>query len=166
MLNFAYCQTDGGGFDAFLDVATGPNFYDINSTLIKTYGDNWRQWPDPIKHRALALQMPLTLLFLKVQMSALKTSRKIQKATKRAQSKSMEFRPSDNQKPNIIQLNEKMTLTIDASEKASSRKELIRHCEAWMVRGHYRHYKSGKVIYINPYKKGHGKINDKIYKTK
>lgn len=27
-------------------------------------------------------------------------------------------------------------------------------CEAWGVRGHFRHYKSGKVIFIKPYKKG------------
>lgn len=27
-------------------------------------------------------------------------------------------------------------------------------CEVWDVRGHYRHYKSGKVVFIAPYKKG------------
>ena len=30
----------------------------------------------------------------------------------------------------------------------------IWHCPAWEVRGHYRHYKSGKVVFINPYTKG------------
>ena len=24
----------------------------------------------------------------------------------------------------------------------------------WGVRGHYRHYKSGKTVWINPYRKG------------
>ena len=28
------------------------------------------------------------------------------------------------------------------------------HCAAWGVRGHYRHYKSGKVVFINSYTKG------------
>ena len=39
-----------------------------------------------------------------------------------------------------------------------------RHCEAWGVRGHYRHYKSGKVVYIRPHTKGIGKIKDTIYR--
>lgn len=38
-----------------------------------------------------------------------------------------------------------------------------RYCESWGVRGHFRHYKSGKVIYISPYKKGFGKIKDTTY---
>lgn len=28
------------------------------------------------------------------------------------------------------------------------------NCPCWSVRGHYRHYKSGKVVFINNYKKG------------
>ena len=33
----------------------------------------------------------------------------------------------------------------------------IWHCPAWGVRGHYRHYKSGKVSYVKPYVKGKNK---------
>lgn len=32
------------------------------------------------------------------------------------------------------------------------------------VRGHYRHYKSGKVVWVSEYKKGTGKRKGKIYK--
>lgn len=32
------------------------------------------------------------------------------------------------------------------------------------VRGHYRHYKSGKVVWINEYRKGEGKRNGKKYR--
>lgn len=28
------------------------------------------------------------------------------------------------------------------------------NCECWGVRGHYRHYKSGKVVFVKEYKKG------------
>lgn len=38
-----------------------------------------------------------------------------------------------------------------------------RHTEAWEVKGHYRHYKSGKVVFVKPYKKGKGTVNDKEY---
>lgn len=41
-------------------------------------------------------------------------------------------------------------------------------CDEWGVRGHMRHYQSGKVIFIIPYTKGKnrgkGKQKDKIYK--
>jgi len=39
-------------------------------------------------------------------------------------------------------------------------------CEHWEVRGHYRHYKSGKVVYVEPFEKGKNKdtkLKDKIY---
>lgn len=32
------------------------------------------------------------------------------------------------------------------------------------VRGHYRHYKNGKTVWIRPYKKGNGSQNNKTYK--
>lgn len=38
-----------------------------------------------------------------------------------------------------------------------------RHCEAWGVRGHYRHYKNGKVVYIKPHIKGSGRIKNTEY---
>lgn len=41
------------------------------------------------------------------------------------------------------------------------------HCECWGVRGHYRHYKSGKTIFIESYQKGSKrnemKAKDKTY---
>ena len=40
-------------------------------------------------------------------------------------------------------------------------------CPCWGVRGHYRHYKSGKVVFIRNYTKGKDRENlmpkDKIY---
>ena len=39
-------------------------------------------------------------------------------------------------------------------------------CEnAFSVRGHYRHYKSGKVVYVQPYEKNTGKEKDKRNKV-
>lgn len=34
------------------------------------------------------------------------------------------------------------------------------------VRGHYRHYKNGKVVWINAYRKGEGKRNDKTFRLR
>lgn len=42
-------------------------------------------------------------------------------------------------------------------------KKYKRHCEAWGVRGHYRHLKNGKTIFIKPFIKGKGKIKNTHY---
>ena len=39
-------------------------------------------------------------------------------------------------------------------------------CPAWGVVGHYRTYKSGKKIWIAPYKKGKYRDNPDMYKPK
>lgn len=49
--------------------------------------------------------------------------------------------------------------------KEESSKTYNRHTDTWDVRGHYRHYKGGKVVWVNSYKKGNGgKSTSKIYK--
>lgn len=48
-------------------------------------------------------------------------------------------------------------------EKSDVHIDFVRHCEAWNVRGHYRHYKSGKVGFVKPYVKGKGRLNSKTY---
>lgn len=53
-----------------------------------------------------------------------------------------------------------------AHEGESHVKRKYTPCEnAFSVRGHYRHYKSGKVVYIQPYEKGAGKEKDKRNKV-
>lgn len=156
----------GNLLDIYVDLPNGDDMKEINEEITTDFGDDINKWPTDILDKLQAKTVPIICLFAKVQMSALKTSRKIQKAIRRAQSKPMKFQPLGTpQKPNVIRLDEKMTLTIDISDVADSKREFIRHCEAWMVRGHYRHYKSGKAVYISPYKKGKGKLNDKIYKA-
>jgi hypothetical protein len=50
----------------------------------------------------------------------------------------------------------------DPVEKRGSR-SYQRRTESWVVSGHKRHYKSGLVIYINPYVKGSGAKTPKTY---
>ena len=51
--------------------------------------------------------------------------------------------------------------------KISSKKRQ-RFVESWNVRGHYRHYKSGKTVYVKPYRKGKidGKTETKTYEIR
>ena len=51
----------------------------------------------------------------------------------------------------------------EIKRKLSSKRVIT--CNLWEVGGHYRRYKSGKVVYIKPYKKGKDRNeNSVIYK--
>lgn len=53
-----------------------------------------------------------------------------------------------------------------SSSQESPAKRKYTPCEnAFSVRGHYRHYKSGKVVYVRPYEKNTGKEKDKRNKV-
>jgi hypothetical protein len=47
--------------------------------------------------------------------------------------------------------------------RKSGIREFIRHAESWGVRGHWRQYKSGKRVWVTPYKKGVGEKEGKEY---
>ena len=52
-----------------------------------------------------------------------------------------------------------ITATADEVRECIRRESAVHiwHCPAWGVRGHYRHYKTGKVSYVKPYVKGKNK---------
>lgn len=69
-------------------------------------------------------------------------------------------------KEHIVRLNG-VSIKTDSPTVASKirSRKIVRVAECWSVRGHYRHYKSGKVVYIKPFEKGtnKGKIVPKKY---
>lgn len=62
---------------------------------------------------------------------------------------------------------ESMKIQLDSKSKTREANILHGKCLCWSVRGHKRYYKSGKVVYIKPYKKGRDRdkavINSKEY---
>lgn len=63
--------------------------------------------------------------------------------------------------PRHINLNE-ISLTLYDKKvitKVKSKKPQ-RICQCWNVRGHYRHYKNGKVVYIKPFEKGNNRTKN------
>lgn len=73
--------------------------------------------------------------------------------------------------PNKVRL--VRTYKLKKSWKTAVKKRIqVIHCEAWGVRGHFRHYKNGTVIFIQPYVKGKkrdeykGKVYELFPKTK
>lgn len=54
-------------------------------------------------------------------------------------------------------------ITYQYVNQYSDKRNYERHTDSWDVRGHYRHYKNGNVVFIKPFKKGDKKQNDKLY---
>lgn len=78
-------------------------------------------------------------------------------------SKKKEYRGSTVE-TRVVRLMKQYTLKKNWVTKVERRKAEIR-CQAWGVRGHFRHYRNGTVIFIQPYVKGKNKekYKGKVY---
>ena len=72
-----------------------------------------------------------------------------------------ESQPSISQKKNIIHIGDSISITRVKGSKITRSNILHRRCRKWSVRGHVRHYKSGKTVYIKPFEKGVDRSNSK-----
>lgn len=63
-------------------------------------------------------------------------------------------RQKKSKKPNKVSIYKVYSLKNDWKDIAREHRHNLRHCPAWGVRGHYRHYKSGKVVWINAQVRG------------
>lgn len=82
-------------------------------------------------------------------------------------SKSVKKKPkkkTGSKKPKQRQVRISVTRYEIDFERSESSQKYQRHTDAWTVRGHWRYYKkTGKKVWIKPYKKGQGEIDKKIY---
>ena len=102
-------------------------------------------------------------IFAKVQTDAMKSQKKIIKMCDPIKTRSKKYDQKDiYYKPILLSPG----IQYIYQKGPSNRTEFVRHCEAWSVRGHFRHYKSGKTIYISPFQKGSGRLKDTTYKIK
>lgn len=96
---------------------------------------------------------------LENQETIIKTSSKRNSSTEKTNSKT-------NYKKSIKVISKDKIIYKIITNNSSVTKDIRhfqRHIDSWNVRGHVRHYKSGKTIWIEPYQKGKGKIKSKIY---
>ena len=106
-------------------------------------------------------------LFASIQNDAFKCKKKIVKTIKRAEAdrKAQTISPKEQGRAMVeydpILL--KPGITYVYQKKPSLSREIVRRCEAWTVRGHYRHLKSGKIVYVRPHKKGKGRLKNTEY---
>lgn len=107
-----------------------------------------------------------SLLFAKINIDAFKCHRKIIRLS------NVERRPPEVKRGDPYDDSHYKSISLSPGFKYSYQaglsmpRSFTRHCEAWGVRGHYRHYKNGKVVYIAPYQKGRGRLKQTTYKVK
>lgn len=68
-----------------------------------------------------------------------------------------DFTDGEKTKRKVIPLEGNIKIEVvpsDGNERIENEKIIKRHTNVWMVSGHLRHYKSGKVIFISSYPKG------------
>ena len=136
-----------------------------DSKIWERFGvSHFRDLPPLIIAKITQKAAPLICLFAHVQRQALKSQRKIEKLYKSSAKctvKQGEYKESKS----VIPLSGTLKLSVREMIESNAPREIIRRCEAWSVRGHYRHYKNGKVVFIAPYIKGKGRVKPKEYKV-
>lgn len=146
----------GNQLHVYIDIAD----HDVWRHLgVKTFNDL-----PPETQKGIVDYWPSILaLWAKIQNDAFKCKKRIirlekveKPEDKKRKTKTVNNNVSQN-KPII--LSPGITYSISSGEPRS----FTRHCEAWMVRGHYRHYKTGKVVYVRPHKKGKGRLKQTVY---
>jgi len=101
------------------------------------------------------------ILYCEAQRVALKEKERVERESRLNLKKRKSNKPKQNEDGTY-------TVNLDKNvqfiyEKSDVHYEFVRHCEAWNVRGHYRHYRSGKIGFVKPYVKGKGRLNQKNY---
>ena len=76
------------------------------------------------------------------------------------------YKPMNERKENKPKKEYKLFELIRKYQKHINKNRHNMTCDYWEVKGHFRHYKNGKVVYVKPFAKGKNKNNHKeINKT-
>lgn len=152
---------EGGILDIYCDIPKEDEQW--RKVGIHDFSDlDYRAQADIVK-----FAIPILCLFAKVQTDSFKSRKKIIRMVEEEESKpKQKAAATDNapikRKPILLSPGIRYTYQTVRGLPRS----FVRHCEAWTVRGHYRHYKSGRVSYIKPHIRGAGRIKDTTYSVK
>ena len=141
---YSFCfDLEGGGmrFDAWN--GTGAEY------IAKKLGKNFSSEEKERMDRFMAMDFFLTFDY--VQREAMKERHRIEKFRNRTMEETKNTQ-SKQREPSPIWIRDGIQYTYTYEDEPKTHREIL--CELWSVRGHYRHYKSGKVSYIAPYQKG------------
>lgn len=90
----------------------------------------------------------------------------VKRSAKKVRNKDIYYKNISNKNNNLIVINDKKIEYVRYPQNEIEKRVYSRKTQSWNVRGFYRHYKSGKVVFINSYQKGKGKSSPKKYLIK
>lgn len=103
-----------------------------------------------------------------VLINTLSTAKVIKESSKKyiGLTSSKKGKSKDKKKgPKKVKIVRSFYISEDDFNDESTKREYNRTLESWKVRGHFRRYKNGKVVWIQPYTKGKGAKTPKIYEV-
>jgi hypothetical protein len=106
----------------------------------------------------------LTVLNIFQYMNHCRENVVIEEHTKRVR-KASRHKAKKKNKPNFVPLKTKQ-YSFRNTKTTKTEYKYNRHKEVWSVRGHWRHYKDGRRVWIKPHNRGLGEIQEgKVYKA-
>lgn len=135
---------DGRYIDLFVETLNDDDYKELHQIM-----------DDP--NLMILFSLKIAIPLMDCQLAGLKSK----KIIKRYSSEQRHFNNCDStyKYNNKVYLSNGITFTNEYDDK----RPYARHMESWEVKGHYRHYKNGKVVFIKGYTKGEGTKQDKIY---
>lgn len=162
MLRFGVDRTEDENILACNRICEGPLFENLAKDKSTTAKEAAKKLSDFAKYYLATIYIAESYIMSKQK------SRKV----KYEEIDDVEFKPVSNvKKRKRNKKREDKPIVIDFDDIISGRilrgREHIIRCGKWLVRGHYRHYKSGKIVFIKSFEKGKnrnkGKNLDKTY---
>jgi hypothetical protein len=130
---------------------------DFSKVLKKNVGLDWKQWD--VDDDSTAILVPMC--FMRYCVDKAMNREIIEKPITQKRYKPINERSKSKKKTEY-----KLFEIIRKYEKHMNHNRHNMTCEHWEVKGHFRHYKSGKVVYIKPFSKGknkNAKVENRVY---
>lgn len=146
-------------------------FFNTNDKKIVDYFSSLLESMQPLMEMASVWALKHWLIAMHLFSDLLEEDRKEQFPSGERVSVKYGFRKDNGYKRRVIYLgNVQVECARENSGIAIRRGQIVRRTDCWGVRGHYRHYQNGRVIYIAPYEKGQnrnsGRTQGKEYKVR
>lgn len=147
--------------------------FDLNSRNIKVFkhtkGEHKRN-PEAMKKAANDRQFAISLFFV-VQhyLKRLPEAWIKKKVEKKLSEKEVsELKKAGKKRVRKVKLINHYTFSVDELERRAKEhdKSKVFLCPCWGVRGHQRHLKNGKVVWIHAYRKGAKRNEENVYESK
>ena len=170
---YIYINTNGTACNLILTLARCVLERDGKRVNTSTQFVSWRN-DDPFTRRLLSdegmhfmeFSREAKAIFMAVQMLSLERPEVMVRETVREERQETVKQKGQYKKVRKTSMVRVIRLTEAAVESLSPRGHHVITCPNWGVAGHWRHYKSGKAVWVKPYRKGRERRNPEAYQPK